>query len=283
MNEPTSVHARTFWRIRNWSTIYENNRSREIKDLHFVLVPNRMDTDGYTTLLDHPNGAAHLGAWVALLQIASRCKSRGDLRNSDGIPHSSRTLSRISRIPASVFDELFPRLLEVLWIEQVVEMSQEGAGMSQEGAAPTRAGDSVLFCSSEAFIKSEKEESAERNQTAVAIRESDGWQEYIGVFLAAGKPLNDRDLEKALREWLSMDAGNRAQAQLSAVQVCGAADSQNFIPLPVNHLVGRAWTRRAPERVLPVTKPPSKAQRGQDEAERRFDEMMAKREVNDAK
>jgi hypothetical protein len=46
-------------RVRDWDAVYENNRSREYKKLKWVPIPNRMDGDGYTELVDHQNGAAH--------------------------------------------------------------------------------------------------------------------------------------------------------------------------------------------------------------------------------
>ncbi len=63
-----------FLRICDWDTLYENNRTRGYKKLNWVPIPNRMDGDGYTELVDHPNGAAHLGAWIAIVQVASRCE-----------------------------------------------------------------------------------------------------------------------------------------------------------------------------------------------------------------
>jgi hypothetical protein len=56
----------TFYRVKDWSKIYENNRTRELKRMDWVPIPNKMDGDGFTELVDHPNGAAHLGAWLAL-------------------------------------------------------------------------------------------------------------------------------------------------------------------------------------------------------------------------
>ena len=50
-------------RVRDWDALYENNRTRGYKRLGWVPIPNRMDGDGYTELVDHENGAAHLGAW----------------------------------------------------------------------------------------------------------------------------------------------------------------------------------------------------------------------------
>lgn len=112
-------------RIINWDG-YENNRTRSLKRMDWVPVPNKMDGDGYTELLDHPNGAAHYGAWMALLLIASKCEVRGTLtRNSKGQPHTSDSLSRISRIPLVIFNEVLPRLTSIGWISMVNEVLTE--------------------------------------------------------------------------------------------------------------------------------------------------------------
>jgi hypothetical protein len=39
---------------------------------------------GYTTLVDHPRGASHLGSWYAIVEIASRQKKRGTLPDGPG-------------------------------------------------------------------------------------------------------------------------------------------------------------------------------------------------------
>lgn len=140
-------------KVKDWANSYENNRTRELKRMDYVLVPNRMDTDGYTRLMDHPAGAAHLGAWIAIIQVASRSKVRGSVRHAPqdgaGIPQIAAVLSRISRIPTDVFVELIPRLLQLHWIELVMEVYEEsvdtaekprgvGAEKPQVGAVPTR-------------------------------------------------------------------------------------------------------------------------------------------------
>lgn len=129
-------------RIINWSTHFENNRSRDVKNLSWVLVPNKLDGDGYTELLDHKNGAAHFGAWMAIVQVASKCDVRGTLLRDTQKPHDSRSLSRITRIPQGTFDEVIPRLVEIGWIEVVPceipgknSTPQEGAATPQEGAS----------------------------------------------------------------------------------------------------------------------------------------------------
>lgn len=105
------------YRIRDWSQHFENNRTRELKELRFVILPNKHDGDGYTELLDHPNGAAHYGAWCALVQVASKCDPRGTLLRDGDRPHDSASLARLTRIPAGVFDEVIPRLTTIGWLE----------------------------------------------------------------------------------------------------------------------------------------------------------------------
>ena len=68
-------------RVRDWNLLFENNRTRGLKHLDWVPMQNNLDGDGYTELVDHPNGAAHLGAWLAIVWIASRCHTRGTLTN----------------------------------------------------------------------------------------------------------------------------------------------------------------------------------------------------------
>ncbi len=139
------------YRIANWNERYENNRTRDLKRLEWFPMPNRMDGDGYTELVDHKDGPLHLAAWVAILQVASRCDERGTLLRDTKIPHDELSLARITRIPAKVFESAFPRLVSIGWLVQDVAEEQradgcgnvaagcgtkpqEGAGKSQEGA-----------------------------------------------------------------------------------------------------------------------------------------------------
>lgn len=102
--------------IVGWSNHYENNRTRELKHMEWVPIPNKQDGDGYTELLDHPRGAAHFGAWCALLQVASRCDPRGTLLRDGGKAHDPASLQRMTRIPGAVWKEVLPRLVSIGWI-----------------------------------------------------------------------------------------------------------------------------------------------------------------------
>ena len=113
-------------KIRDWEHHFENNRTRELKSLGWVPLPNRQDGDGYTELLDHKDGASHYGAWVAIVQVASRCDPRGTLLR-DGrtslhcskIAHDSASLSRMTRIPKHILQAAIERLISIGWLEAV--------------------------------------------------------------------------------------------------------------------------------------------------------------------
>lgn len=136
------------YRVRDWSRHFENNRTRELKELRFVILPNKHDGDGYTELLDHPNGAAHYGAWCSIVQVASKCDPRGTLLRDGARPHDSRSLSRLTRIPKETFDEALPRLVTVGWLiaepamgEAQGQQAQEDREIPQEGAITSPAED----------------------------------------------------------------------------------------------------------------------------------------------
>jgi hypothetical protein len=130
-------------RIKDWSLIYENNRTRSLKNMLWVPVPNKLDGDGYTELVDHQNGVAHLGAWLTILQIASKCTPRGTLVGDSGEAHTPHSLARMSRIPASVYEEAIPRLMNIQWLEMQGESASahDGAEIPHHSGTTLRASD----------------------------------------------------------------------------------------------------------------------------------------------
>lgn len=129
----------TAYRVANWSKNFENNRTKELKRLEWVPVPNDMSDLGYLELIDHPNGAAHLGAWLAILEIASKQTIRGEIPQAGaGTPQA---LARISRLPESVFAEVLPRLLALAWVEVV---TNEPLAKNPQVAAEIPQGDAII-------------------------------------------------------------------------------------------------------------------------------------------
>ena len=112
-------------RIREWDKNFENAGSRKLKRLEWVAIPNKTDGEGYTALVDHPDAAAHLGAWYAIVEAASKQDPRGNLPG--GIPHTiggiCRSLGRMSRLPSEIFQHVIPRLLEIGWLEWIQQDS----------------------------------------------------------------------------------------------------------------------------------------------------------------
>jgi len=110
------------YRICDWDSHFENASSRKLKRLDWIAIPNRMDGTGYTALVDHPDAAAHFGAWIAIIEIASRQTPRGTLPG----PHTVRSLARISRMPEAVFAAVLPRLVEIGWVSETGKIAQTG-------------------------------------------------------------------------------------------------------------------------------------------------------------
>jgi len=106
-------------RIKDWDRHFENAASRKLKRLDWVAIPTKTDGEGYTALVDHPNAAAFFGAWIAIVEAAAKQTPRGYLPG--GIPQTfggiCQSLGRMSRIPASAFRDVLPKLLEIEWIE----------------------------------------------------------------------------------------------------------------------------------------------------------------------
>lgn len=96
------------YQIVDWDEHFENNRTRSLRDMRWVPMPNRMDGDGYTELVEagDDEAAIRFGCWCAIVEIASRCEPRGTLLRSGEKPHTCHSLSRISHIPAACFERV---------------------------------------------------------------------------------------------------------------------------------------------------------------------------------
>jgi len=109
MSEVCSVKLYT---IRKWNELFENNRSRELVNLRWTVIPNRHDGETYTRMVTHKDGAKMFAAWVLILQVASKCEPRGTLVRGDGTPLNSVALSLKTRAPMEWFD------LVLEWLEK---------------------------------------------------------------------------------------------------------------------------------------------------------------------
>lgn len=115
------------YRIAGWNGHFENNRTRLLKSLDWVPMPNKHDGDGFTELMDHKNSMAHYGAWCLLVQLASKCHPRGTLMRDGDRPHDAGTISRQTRGKKADFEEAIPRLLQIGWLEETEYVSACGS------------------------------------------------------------------------------------------------------------------------------------------------------------
>lgn len=58
--------------IRDWSKHYEKAQSRVPEFCAWVPIPNKVSGEGYRRLVEGPNGPAHLGIFLALVELVSR-------------------------------------------------------------------------------------------------------------------------------------------------------------------------------------------------------------------
>jgi hypothetical protein len=93
--------------INRWGELFENNRSRSVKDLDWVSIPNRHDGENYTKIVSDAAGAEIFSGWNLIIQVASKCKPRGVLVKDSGKPHDSVSLSMKTRAPKAWFDKAF--------------------------------------------------------------------------------------------------------------------------------------------------------------------------------
>ena len=106
------------YKISRWAELYENNRSRLLISLTWVLVPNRHDGENFSAIMAQKQAAEIFSAWILILQVASKCKPRGLLVKDNGTPHDSSSLSVKTRAPKAWFDAAFSFLeKQTDWLE----------------------------------------------------------------------------------------------------------------------------------------------------------------------
>lgn len=140
------------YRIVDWAETFENNRSRTVKDLRWCLIPNRFDGDKISELIER-GGDSVYGAWCAFCLVCSRSAERGVALKKSGIPHTPKSLSRITGLSAEAFTAMLRiaclpevALLEAVetdhdeedtdGLEQVQE--QQGGQLALVGDEPTQ-------------------------------------------------------------------------------------------------------------------------------------------------
>lgn len=108
----------TVYRIRNWKKIFEKAQTREVHRTSWVAVPNSFEGRGFKRLMSRPDGIAIYGAWILILEIASKCPERGELVR-DGTPLTCEDFALMTGGPVEAFRTAIEVLSapEIGWIE----------------------------------------------------------------------------------------------------------------------------------------------------------------------
>ncbi len=214
------------YKIADWNKHYENHRTRDLKHLDWIRIPTKMDGDGYTELLDHPDGAAHLGAWLAILLIASRCEPRGTLVRSNGLPHDPVSMSRISRVDPAIFRETLARLYIIGWIECIPNDCNNPA-QSRANPAQSRADVAESRARGEEKRGEEKRGEEKRHTQSVRVTSSEiSTSKEFGNFWARWGALTHRIQRHAdaLRAWIGVVEPGEEPAVMECLERYGASD-----------------------------------------------------------
>lgn len=106
------------YKIKNWSSLFENNRSKTVTRLDWIPIPNSHDGENYSMLMEQENAAELYTAWVLMLQVASKCQPRGTLLRGNCQPHDARSLAIKTRARQEWFESAFAYLSrETDWLE----------------------------------------------------------------------------------------------------------------------------------------------------------------------
>lgn len=135
-------------KITNWDTVYENAQSRKVHRLSWVPVPNKHDGERYSELMATKDSAEIFAAWILILQVASRSQHRGSLLRDNGKCHTPESLALKTRGKVEWFKKAIPYLLQIGWLEGVMEDASsalpersQSAGLEGKGTEQNRTED----------------------------------------------------------------------------------------------------------------------------------------------
>lgn len=130
---------KTQYTVRGWDSKFENSQSRKCSRLTWVPVPNKHDGKSYRRLIEMPDGPALYGTWALILQVASKCPTRGVLVDDDG-PLDADDLSAKTGCSAELFETAFEVLSSprIGWLEaESIDSTGSGVGARYQSAPST--------------------------------------------------------------------------------------------------------------------------------------------------
>lgn len=108
----------TCYRIKDWDSVFENRRTRELDGLRYVCWPTSQNSEAFNVLIRTNAGREALGIFGALVQWAARAPVRGTLVDHKGPLTPARFAARFS-VPEADAVAAFELLASPLigWLE----------------------------------------------------------------------------------------------------------------------------------------------------------------------
>jgi len=131
------------YKIRDWNVHYEINRTRQLKEMAWVPIVCKLSGNGYTYLMTLDEGPGVFGCFVAIIEMAAKCKPRGILQHGAGKAHDSASIARMTRMPVDLVDKtlVICSSQDCDWIE-VMEVdagkAHDSAGKAHDSAENLR-------------------------------------------------------------------------------------------------------------------------------------------------
>ncbi len=136
------------YHIVNWATHHENSRSRQIRNITWVPVPNKHDGEGFLRIMEQPDGMTIYAAWHLILQVASKCHPRGTLVRDDGTALTPAAIALKARATEADITRAIEVLVspEVNWLEEVSAFEPNGEHVGTGSGCQEGGGQVVPGC-----------------------------------------------------------------------------------------------------------------------------------------
>lgn len=127
------------YRIKDWAKYYETSETRKLVRMTWVPTPNKHDGKGFRRLMRRPDGLEIFGAWMLILQVASREEQRGVLEDQDG-PLGFQEIADKTGAPEATIEKALQVLSskEIGWIEIIESAGVPGGSPGTPGRSPER-------------------------------------------------------------------------------------------------------------------------------------------------
>lgn len=228
--------------VKEWKNRFENNRTKELKKMAWVPIPNSFDGEGYTDIMDRKDGPEIYCAWILIVHIASKSDQRGILIRSNGEPHTPRTLARLSRTKVRLFEMAIPILQDIGWLIDICPANGDIMPIPQEGAVISQEGATIPQLTPLEGKEQKRRELKERREQITA----DAWTRFISEYprkenKAAGEKAIENAIEKGKYNSELIEAIIDGAKRYKAA--CDKDQTERLrIKLPATFINGGCWT-----------------------------------------